>query len=127
MTKLDTLFNYLVGVFISSIFAIFSFGLQCSPRICRRFCPMPVMNDHVYQDDFRRALSNIVPRISSPTVTIELPSIESTDQIQIRQHMEAPVAEAIAQNIVPPIQTRTNDLCDDSYQQVEQVRPITTN
>ena len=85
------------------------------------------MNDHVYQDDFRRALSNIVPRISSPTVTIELPSIESTDQIQIRQHMEAPVAEAIAQNIVPPIQTRTNDLCDDSYQQVEQVRPITTN
>ena len=86
------------------------------------------MNEHVYQDDFRRALSNIAPRISSPNVTIELPPTESTvDQIQFRQHMEAPVAEAIAQNVVLPTQTRTNDPCDDSSQQVEQVRPITTN
>ena len=83
---------------------------------------MPVMNEHVYQDDFRRAQSNIAPRINSPTVTIELPPTELTvDQIQFRQHMEAPVAE------VPPTQTRTNDPCDDSSQQVEQVRPITTN
>ena len=86
------------------------------------------MDEHVYQDDFWRAQANIAPRISSPNVTIELPPTESTvDQIQFRQHMEAPVAEAIAQNVVPPTQNRTNDPCDDSSQKVEQVRPITTN
>ena len=64
---------------------------------------MPVMNEHAYQDDFRRALSSYAPKISIPTVTIELPPTESTvDHIQFQQHMEASVAEAIAQNEEPP-------------------------
>ena len=64
---------------------------------------MPIMNEHAYQDDFRRALSNYAPNISSPTVTLELPPTQSTvDHNQFQQHMEAPVAEANAQNEVPP-------------------------
>ena len=89
---------------------------------------MPVMNEHAYQDDFRRAPSNYAPKISSPTVTIELPPTESTvDHIQFQNHMEAPVAEAIAQNVVPSTLTRTTDLYTDPYQQGVPVRPSTTN
>ena len=84
---------------------------------------MPVMNEHAYQDDFRRALSSYAPKISIPTVTIELPPTESTvDHIQFQNHMEAPVAEAIAQNV-----TRTTDIYTDPYQQGVPVRPSTTN
>ena len=71
---------------------------------------MPNMTEHQYQDDFRRALSNYAPKVNSPSVTNELPKTESTvDHIQFQNHMEAPVAEAIAQNVVPPTLTRIND------------------
>ena len=88
---------------------------------------MPIMNEHAYQDDFRRALSNYAPKISSPTVTIELPPTESTvDHIQFQNHTEAPVAEAIAQN-VPPTLTPSTNIYTDPYQQGVPVRPSTTN
>ena len=99
---------------------------------------MPIMNEHPYQDDFRKALSKYAPRMSSPTVTNELPQTESTvDHIQFGRHLEAPVAEAIAQNVVPiPVRstiplTPTTDPYSDPYKQENvspvRVRPSTIN
>ena len=89
------------------------------------------MNEHPYQDDFRRALSNYAPRINSPTVTNELPPTETTEttvnHIQFRNHMEAPVAEAIAQNVLPLIVTPTTDSYTEPDELVDYVRPSSIN
>ena len=136
-TKLNAILKHFKGVFICSIFAIFSFGLHCCPRICPKFCSMPIMNEHPYQDDFRRALSKYAPQISSPTITNELPPTESTvDHIQFGRHMEAPVAEAIAQNVPIPVRstiplTHSIDPYTDPYEHENgssaPVRPNTIN
>ena len=93
---------------------------------------MPILNEHPYQDDFRRARSNYSPQISSPTVTNQLPLTESTvDHIQFRNHLEAPEADVIAQNELPQTLTPTTDPYTDPYQLENgspvPVRPSTTN
>ena len=95
------------------------------------------MNEHPYQDDFRRALLKYAPQISSPTITNELPPTESTvDHIQFGRHMEAPVAEAIAQNVPIPVRstiplTHSIDPYTDPYEHENgssaPVRPNTIN
>ena len=93
---------------------------------------MPIMNEHPYQDDFRKALSNYAPQFNSPN---EVPPTETTEttvnHIQFRNHMEAPVAEAIAQMVVSTTLTRTIDPYTDPYEQGNgfpvPVRPSTIN
>ena len=79
---------------------------------------MPIMHEHAYHEDFRKALLNYARQTSSSTANT-LMSPDSTkskpstsipiDQIQFRDPIEnnpeAPVAQAIAQNLVPPTPT----------------------
>ena len=87
----------ILGVFISTVFSIFSFGLQCCPY----YCAMPNMDEHAYQEEFRRVLEPINnPRTNSPQAETTAGTYDTV-----------PISDIGFQ--MTPVPIRDNDVRDD--------------
>ena len=100
----------LLGVFISTIFSIFSFGLQCCPN----YCAMPNMDEQAYQEEFRRVLEPIInPRTNSPQAETTAGTYDTV-----------PISDIGFQ--MTPLPIRDNDVRDDRAPVAEALEQATS-
>ena len=111
-----------LGVLISSIFAIFSFGLQCCPK----YCAMPYMDEHAYQEEFRRVLAPINnPRISIPPTATIAPTNDTVPMDDIRFRTPVPIGDNEVRDDRAPV-AEAAEQTSARMTAVEPVRPINT-